>query len=92
MARLPNTATKSEREELHKAKMAGKVYDRNRRFPERFNFTSWRGSRSALKRLVGYGSIARANRHTGKPHEHLAERSRHGITISSRAPEQVVGG
>lgn len=76
MARLPNTATKAERLEVHKAKMAGKVYDRNRRFPERFNFLRTGFSRSALKRMVGYGSIARANRHTGKPHEHAGEIAR----------------
>lgn len=31
MARLPNTSTKAERKELHKAKMAGKKYDAQRR-------------------------------------------------------------
>ncbi len=31
MARLPNTATKEERREVHKAKVAGKKFDRDRR-------------------------------------------------------------
>jgi hypothetical protein len=77
MARLPNTATKAEREELHKAKMAGKVYDRARRAESfRFDFYGCSLSRSRIKRMFGYSSIARANRHTGEPHQHAREIAR----------------
>lgn len=86
MARLPNTATKDERQEIHKAKMAGKVYDRNRRFPEKFDFYGCGLSRSRIKRMFGYGSIARGNRHTNEPHQHAAEIARR------QRQEGMVGG
>jgi len=87
MARLPNTATKADRIELHKAKMAGKIFDRNRRFPEKFNFYTCGLSRSRIKRMFGYGSIARVNRHTNEPHAHAAE-----IARRQRQAKQAVGG
>lgn len=34
MSRMPNTITKAERQEIHRAKMAGKKFDRDRRFED----------------------------------------------------------
>ena len=65
MARIPNTATKEERRIVHEAKMAGKMLDRARRRPT-----------VAIRRNFGLGSIARVNRHTGKPHEHARQTAR----------------
>lgn len=52
MARLPNTATKAERKEAHKAKMAGKVFERNRL---QFDMSEyWKGKlrRQAYKQML----------------------------------------
>lgn len=50
MARLPNTATPAERKELHKAKMAGKKYDRERRH-KAFELTRNQFDREMARRL-----------------------------------------
>ena len=80
MARLPNTATKQERVEAHVAKIAGKRYDRARHGGARSEITT----RAAFRRIFGYTSIARRNRHTNKPHEHAREIMRNTMTIAER--------
>jgi ABC-type hemin transport system ATPase subunit len=80
VARLPNTATKEERIELHRAKMAGKVIDRQRLVAQRTAIEY----KFQARRLIGLGSIAQINRHTGKPHENAREIMRREMTPLQR--------
>lgn len=73
-------STKAERKFAHKARMEGKRYDRIRKQGQ----TSQIRYRADLRRLVGVGSIAEFNRHTGKPHEHAREIMRNTMTIAER--------
>lgn len=66
---LAPCSTRAQRRFAHKAKMEGKSYDRSRRAMQRAPITT----RVQARRLVGLGSIAQLNRHTGKPHEDARE-------------------
>lgn len=74
----PRSTRKSpERQLAHKAKMAGKKLDHARRIASgaylaRPQFRSI----NEVRRYYNRGSIARINRHTGKPHEHKQEIAR----------------
>jgi len=61
MARLPNTATKEERREVHKAKIAGKRYDQARLVQ---SFEATGGMTPAMQRelQIEYVKRDRANR------------------------------
>lgn len=76
MARLPNTATKAELVEVHRAKMTGKKYDAARRYNEPSRGRTAITTRALARKLFGFGSIASANRHTGNPHEGAREIAR----------------
>jgi hypothetical protein len=65
-------STRAQRQFAHRAKMAGKVYDRERLAGQRTEIRT----KAQLRRLVSLGSIAQLNRHTGKPHEHAREIAR----------------
>ena len=71
-------STRKQRQFAHAAKMAGKRYDaqRDRRTQIR--------TRASLRSVLGVGSIAQLNRHTGKPHENAREIMRRSMTIAER--------
>lgn len=75
-------STRAERQFAHKAKMAGKRYNRENGI-ERGESPQIM-SRNHLRRLTGFTSIAKANRHTGKPHEHAREIMRRTMTPLER--------
>jgi hypothetical protein len=80
MARLPSTSTKQEQRELHAAKMAGKVYNREHLKQQRSELRY----RADVRRLFGFGSIAGVNRHTRRPHENAREIMRRTMTPFER--------
>lgn len=95
------TSTKRSPERIfaHKMRMIGKQMDRDRRAGQPHDFRNSGMSRSALKRMYGIGSIARVNRHTGKPHEHAREIGRRtmqelqrGMKSASARSEGMAGG
>jgi hypothetical protein len=64
-------STRAERMFAHRAKMAGKVYNRANGIIA--GESPQIRSRNQLNRTTGYMSIAQRNRHTGKPHENARE-------------------
>lgn len=80
MARMPNTMTKAELQEVHEAKMAGKFLDRAR-YSEQ---AKKKGLSAWVRYLLGRsGSVSNFNRHTGKPHEHKREIARNLKRLSA---------
>jgi hypothetical protein len=75
-------STRAQRKFAHVAKMAGKRYNRENGIV-RGESPKLR-SRNHARRLTGYTSIAKHNRHTGKPHEHAREIMRRTMTPFQR--------
>ncbi|SFJ49678.1 hypothetical protein SAMN03159338_1568 [Sphingomonas sp. NFR04] len=70
MARLPHNATKAERLEAHKAKLAGKKLNEQFAAPTRLQKSLARVPAGA------FGRMSRANRHTLDPHSDAREIAR----------------
>jgi hypothetical protein len=77
----PRSTRKSpERRAAHKARMEGKVYNREHLPRERSEITT----KAQFRRLIGNTSIAQFNRHTRRPHENAREIMRRTMSVAER--------
>jgi hypothetical protein len=73
-------STRAQRRFAHRARMEGKVYDREHLPRQRSEITT----KAQFRRLIGYTSIAQFNRHTRKPHENAREIMRRTMSVAER--------